>query len=265
MSAGVACRSSIGVGPAQQPASRRWPRGAGRRAVVARVLLHEVLPHPPHRGGLLPERECVVQLRAPQRGIDGPALGPVALEVLLGTSRVSLVEVRVRGIGAVVQVGYLLIPVGLPDPPAFGVAHVPDQSEQGEVRRRHGALGQPHGIQPRAFAEQGGPVPVEPVAEHLPLGFVAARRIVLRTLGVGCDPGHWQSGAPVPQRGPVSHPPFNPCVPFPLPPPSPPPPPSPHPPSPSPPPPLLMPGAWWRGADRHRNVPSGGRPVRLTV
>ena len=78
----------------------------------------------------------------------------------------------------------------LPDPPALGVAHVPDQAEQREVRRRHGAPGQLGGIQARAFAQQGGPVPVEPVAEHLPLGFVAARRIVLRTLDVGCDPGH---------------------------------------------------------------------------
>ena len=58
--------------------------------VVARVLLHEVLPHPPHRGGLLPERDRVVQLQALQRGIDGLALGPVALEVLLGAGRVGL-------------------------------------------------------------------------------------------------------------------------------------------------------------------------------
>ena len=28
--------------------------------IVARVLLHEVLPHPPHGGGHLPEREFVV-------------------------------------------------------------------------------------------------------------------------------------------------------------------------------------------------------------
>ena len=94
--------------------------------VVARVLLHEVLPHPPHRGGHLPERECVVQLRALQCGIDGPALGPVDLEVLLGAGRVCLCEVRVRGIGAVVQVGYLLTAEGLPDPPALGVGQVPD-------------------------------------------------------------------------------------------------------------------------------------------
>jgi len=53
---------------------------------MARVLLHEVLPHPPHGGGLLPERECVVQLRAVQRSIDGPALGPVALEALLSAA-----------------------------------------------------------------------------------------------------------------------------------------------------------------------------------
>ena len=33
-------------------------------------------------------------------------------------------------------------------------------------------------------------MPVDPIAEHLPLGFVAARRIVLRTLDVGCDRGH---------------------------------------------------------------------------
>ena len=130
------------------------------------------------------------QLRALQRGVDGPALGPVALKVLLGASRVCLFEVRIRGIGAVVEVGHLLTPVGLPDPPALGVAHVPDEPEQGEVRRRHGAHGQPRGIQPRAFAQQGGPVPVEPIAEHLPLGFVAARRIVFGTLDVGCDPGH---------------------------------------------------------------------------
>ncbi len=74
-----------------------WSRSQAGRAVdglaqqvgvpvVARVLLHEVLPHPPHRGGLLPERERVVQLRALQRGIDRPALGPVALEVLLGAA-----------------------------------------------------------------------------------------------------------------------------------------------------------------------------------
>src|SRR6202042_704091 len=90
----------------------------------------------------------------------------------------------------VVQVGYLLTTVGLPDPPALGVAHVPDQPEQREARRWHRACGQPRGIQARTFAQQSGPVPVEPVAEHLPLGFVAARRIVLRTLDVGCDPGH---------------------------------------------------------------------------
>ena len=116
--------------------------------------------------------------------------GPVVREVLLSAGRVGLFEVRVRGIGAVVQVGHLLTPVGLPDPPALVVAHVPDQAEQREVRRWHGACGQLGGVQPRAFAQQGGPVPVEPVAEHLPLGFVAARRVVLRALGVGCDPGH---------------------------------------------------------------------------
>ena len=164
--------------------------------VVARVLLHEVLPHPPHRGRLLPEREGVVQLRALKRGIDGPAFGLVALVVLLGAGRVCLFEVRVRGIGAVVQVGYLLTAEGLPDPPALGIAHVPDQAEQGQVRRRHGALGQPRSVQPRAFAQQGGPVPVEPVAEHLPFGFVAARRVVLRTLDVGCDPGHGRQRMP---------------------------------------------------------------------
>ena len=60
--------------------------------VVPRVPLHEVLPHPPHRDGLLPEREGVVQLRALQRGIDGPALGPVALEVLLGAGRIGPFE-----------------------------------------------------------------------------------------------------------------------------------------------------------------------------
>src|SRR5262245_12433942 len=54
------------------------------------------------------------------------ALGPVALEVLLGTGRVCLFEVRVRGIGAVVEVGYLLTAEDLPDPAALGVAHVPD-------------------------------------------------------------------------------------------------------------------------------------------
>src|SRR3984957_4880398 len=101
--------------------------------VVARVLLYEVLQHPPHRHGLVLEREGVVQLRAVQRGINGTALGPVALEVLLGTGRVNLLEVRVRGIGAVVQVGYLLTAEGLPDPSALGVAHVPDQAEQREV------------------------------------------------------------------------------------------------------------------------------------
>src|SRR5690348_13883093 len=86
--------------------------------VVARVLLHEVLPHPAHRDGLLAEGEGLVQLRALQRGIDGPALGPVAREVLLGAGRAGLFEVRVRGIGSVVQVGHLLSPVGLPDPSA---------------------------------------------------------------------------------------------------------------------------------------------------
>jgi len=68
------------------------------------------------RGDLLLERECVVQLRALECGMNGPALGPVALEVLLGVGRVCLFGVRVRGIGLVVQVGHLLTPVGLPDP-----------------------------------------------------------------------------------------------------------------------------------------------------
>src|SRR5579859_3974678 len=101
--------------------------------VVACVLLYEVLQHPPHRHRHELEREGVVQLRAVQRGINGSALGPVALEVLLGAGRVNLFEVRVRGIGAVVQVGYLLTADGLPDPSALGVAHVPDQAEQREV------------------------------------------------------------------------------------------------------------------------------------
>ena len=56
--------------------------------VVARVLLDEALPHPSHGDGVLPEGDCVVQRRAFQRGIDGQALGPVALEVLLGAGRV---------------------------------------------------------------------------------------------------------------------------------------------------------------------------------
>jgi hypothetical protein len=149
-----------------------------------------VLPHPAHRDGLLAVGEGLVQRCALERGIDGPALGPVARKVLLGVGRIGLFEVRVRGIGSVVKVGHLLTPVGLPDPPALGVAHVPDQPEQREVRRRHGARGQLGGVQARAFAQQGGPVPVEPVAEHVLLGFVAALRIVLRALGVRCDPGH---------------------------------------------------------------------------
>src|SRR6516225_12455888 len=161
--------------------------------VVPCVLLHEVLPHPAHRDGLLAQGECVVQVRALERGIDGPALSPVALKVLLGYGWAGLFEVRVRGNGAVIQVGHLLTPVGLPDPPALGVAHVPDQPEQREVRRWHGAYGQLSGVQARAFAQQGGPVPVEPVAEHFLLGFVAALRIVLRALDVGCDPGHCSS------------------------------------------------------------------------
>jgi hypothetical protein len=41
---------------------------------------------------------------------------------------------RVRGIGAVVQVGYLLAAEGLPDPSALGVAHVPDQAEKADQR-----------------------------------------------------------------------------------------------------------------------------------
>ena len=57
------------------------------------VLLHEVLPHPAHGGGLLAEGEGLVQLRALERGIDGP----LALKVLLGVGRVGLFEVRVRG------------------------------------------------------------------------------------------------------------------------------------------------------------------------
>jgi len=108
--------------------------------VVAGVFLHEVLPHPPHRDGLVPERERVVQRRALQRGVDSPAFGPVALEVPRGGGRVCLGEVRVRGIGVVIQVGYLLTAEGLPDPPALGVAQMPDQAEQrGAGRASRGA------------------------------------------------------------------------------------------------------------------------------
>ncbi len=39
-----------------------------------------------------------------------------------------------------------------------------------------------------ALAQQGGPVPVEPVAEQVRLGLVAAVRVVLRTLDIGCGP-----------------------------------------------------------------------------
>ena len=39
-------------------------------------------------------------------------------------------------------------------------------------------------------------MPVEPVAEHFLLGFVAALRIVLRALDVRCDPGHCGSLCP---------------------------------------------------------------------
>ena len=53
-------------------------------------------------------RERVVKLRALQRRIDGQALGQVALVVLLGAGRVGLFEVRVRGIGTVVEVRYRL-------------------------------------------------------------------------------------------------------------------------------------------------------------
>jgi hypothetical protein len=55
--------------------------------VVPSVLLHQVLPYPAHRDGLPAVGEGLVQLRALQRGIDGPALGPVALKVLLGAGR----------------------------------------------------------------------------------------------------------------------------------------------------------------------------------
>src|SRR5262249_58862620 len=72
--------------------------------VVPCVLLHEVLPHPAHRGGLLAVDEGLLQRCALERGIDGPALGPVARKVLLGAGWVGLFEVRVRGIGSVVQV-----------------------------------------------------------------------------------------------------------------------------------------------------------------
>jgi len=66
---------------------------------VARVFLHEMLPHPPNRDGLLPEGKGVVQRGTLQRGIDGAALGPVAPKVPLGGGWVCLLEVRVRGSG----------------------------------------------------------------------------------------------------------------------------------------------------------------------
>src|SRR6202012_5434550 len=112
--------------------------------------------------------------------------------------------IGVGGIGAVVQVRDLLAAKGLPDPPAFGVAQVPDQTEQGEVRRWHGPLSQLVGIQPRTLAEQRGSVPVEPVLEHLPLWFVAAGRIILRALDSRCDPGHGGSLKVRPARTPAN-------------------------------------------------------------
>src|SRR5207247_5780216 len=102
------------------------------------------------RDGLLAVGEGLVQLRALERGIDGPALGPVARKVLLGAGRAGLFKVRVRGIGPVVQVRYLLTPAGLPDPPALGVAHGPDPPGQREVRRWHRPRGQLVSIQARA-------------------------------------------------------------------------------------------------------------------
>src|SRR5215472_508854 len=164
--------------------------------VVPCILLHEVLPHPPHRHGLLTENKAIVQFRALKCNINGSALGPVELKVILGARWIGLYEVCIRGIGSVIQVGHRLRAEGLPHPPAFGVAHVPNQPEQRQVGRYNGAHRQLRSIQASTLAEQGGTVPVEPVAEHFVFGFVAAFRVVVRTLDIRCDPSHCGSLCP---------------------------------------------------------------------
>ena len=149
-----------------------------------------------HRTEMACSRKVKVSFSvAPSSAASTAGIRPGSAVVLLGGGWVCLLEVGVRGIGAVVQVMYLVISEGLPDRPALSVAQVPDQAEQGQVRWRHGAG--PTAWHPaRAFAKQGGPLPVEPGGEHLLLGFVAARRVILRTLDAGCDPGRLREPMP---------------------------------------------------------------------
>src|SRR5215470_11541814 len=85
--------------------------------------------------------------------------------------------------------------------PSPGSNSTPSPSQEpparGRTLRTASRLSTPGSAADRAvdgLADQVGvpvvPCVVEPVAEHVLLGFVAALRIVVRTLDVRCDPGH---------------------------------------------------------------------------
>jgi hypothetical protein len=125
-----------------------------------------------------------VQVDHPQRhDFAGPLVDEGVVQGRVGRGRVGELEflgqpgVVGGGPGRVdaLEVGILLVSErgldGLaceppPEPGAFHLGHVAHQPEQGQVRRRHRALGELLAGQPGALAEQRLPLPVQERLQH---------------------------------------------------------------------------------------------------
>jgi hypothetical protein len=161
---------------------------------VAGVLLDHVQVDHAQRHLLAPVHERVVQ--------GGVSHGRVGELELLGQPRVVG-----RGPGRVETLEFSLrvIPVRLvdrlarepyPEPGALHLGHVPHQPEQGQARRRHGALGQLLAGQAGALVQQRGAVPVEERLQHRALGSGQRSFRPFHVRGFPCHGAHPPTPAP---------------------------------------------------------------------
>jgi hypothetical protein len=136
-------------------------------AQVAGVLLDQVQVDQAQRHGLAVVGELIVQGRVGHGRVDQLELLGQPGVVGGGPGRVGPLEVGALAAERVVD---RLAREALAEPDAFHLGHVAHQPKQGQVRRRHGPLGQLLPGQAGALVQQRGPLPVQEGLQQRALG-----------------------------------------------------------------------------------------------